>query len=108
MPPAIPAPSDKMALAALVDRMTILERATSRQLTLNRLAAGATAWSSGPGSSVDIGSDFFTEPDRPARIRFLAERLLRVTSGVSSALLPVYIDLMFVLWTHRGRTAPPP
>jgi hypothetical protein len=111
-PPAVPTRSDKFAIAGINDRFVSMESVlySMTALTIDRTPAGATVWSSGPGRTVTIGSDFFAVPTGTGRGRaqldLLINAIVTATSGISSGAQPHYVKLFDELRTLRGGGTP--
>jgi hypothetical protein len=111
-PPSLPTATDQRAVAAIHERLARMRAVlyTTTALTIDRIAVGATSWSSGPGSTVTIGPDFFSIPagaghDR-AQLDLLLRRIVEATTGVTPDAVSRYVDLVNQIRIHLGIGAP--
>jgi Domain of unknown function (DUF4157)/OmpA family/Lysine-specific metallo-endopeptidase len=99
LPPALPTADDKIALAAIAERFNRMSAVIfdASHVNIDRVAAGSTVWSSGPGVDVTIGPDFFALPadagNNHNRLEILLRALVAATSGISADAVTRYMDI---------------
>ncbi|NER78025.1 MAG: DUF4157 domain-containing protein [Leptolyngbya sp. SIO1D8] len=112
VPPAVPNQDDKFAIAAIHERLARMRGVLYRNspVRINRVSAGTTHWSAGPGDAVTIGPDFFAIPPGPTRHRaqldLLLAKMIEATSGISAGIRPQYATLVDRARTQRGLGSP--
>jgi hypothetical protein len=103
-PPSLPKESDKWGIAAIYDRLQKMRDALISSPISGFKTTGsgdpadpfnAPSWYEGPGSGFTVDSDFFTK-DLPERVRDLLTLLVKATPGISSDLVPSYVEAVAV------------
>ena len=92
-PEFLPIKRDQTGLAAIYDRFRTMERGVKQQLTIEKTAAGPSAWDRGPGKSLKLPLAFFAEP-RNKQMTWLLQELVSATPDISAALEPRYVALI--------------
>ncbi len=93
-PPGDPPPTmqEQTMVAAVLDRVLLMERATAAGLTVEKdTSAMPTArWDAGPGRHVFLTDAYFLLLSDRRRVEFLLPLIIRANTAISSALEPVY------------------
>jgi len=105
-----PTATDRTRLAAIHDRFLRMREAVyGRKLTLNKIAAGGDAWTSGsglpgsgPGGTVTLGPSFFALGSAAARVKRLCEIIAAATPDVSGGIAGKYAEAADRMRRHRG------
>jgi hypothetical protein len=111
-PAAVPKLSDKVALAAISDRLQKLQDVlfNTTSIQIEKLKKGATAWGKGPSFELKIGPDFFAFPAGPRLFRnqldLLLRKMLEAHPDISSDFRPKYMLLLDQLREHFGGGSP--
>ncbi len=93
-PPGDPPPtfSEQMTVAAVLDRILTMEKAAAAGLTVEKdtSAPPASFWMPGPGRHVFLADAYFLLTTDRERVEHLLPLIIQASSGISSALEPVY------------------
>ena len=92
-PPALPTARDQAALAAIHDRIILMERAADAPLTIEKVAAGRDEWQAGPGTRVTLSAAFFALPPSRQLVALLQE-IVRATPDISARFEAEYVRLI--------------
>ena len=105
-PPALPTKDDQIKVAAIHDRFHQMRSAEwSTAITLKKVAAGPDKWAAGPGTSVDLSPDFFTDTPRGQLDRMLTA-IAKATPDVSAGFVAKYVLAADKIRTKAGIGSP--
>jgi hypothetical protein len=105
-PPTVPTMTDQVKVAAIHDRyLRMRSTMWSRAITVNKVAAGSTAWAAGPGSTVTVNAAFFGLTPR-GQLDLLLARIVHATPDISAPLEPHYVALVDEIRVHQGGGSP--
>lgn len=82
--------SEQTTVAAVLDRLLPMERATAAGLTVEKDTSPASLWMPGPGRHVYLANAYFLLTTDRERVEYLLPLIITANSQISSALEPRY------------------